>query len=82
VALAATDDYGVHHMAGSGWCSWLEFAREVFARAGVACEFEPGASADFPLPAARPAWSVLGSERGHRLPACENGLDAYLGAPL
>jgi dTDP-4-dehydrorhamnose reductase len=79
VALAATDDYGVHHMAGSGWCSWFEFAREIFERAGLACEVEPCTTADYPLPAVRPAWSVLGSERGHRLPARQEGLDAYLG---
>ena len=80
VALAATDDYGVHHMASSGWCSWFEFAREIFERAGVACDLEPSTTADYPLPAVRPAWSVLGSERGHRLPTWREGLATYLGA--
>ena len=32
-----------------------------------------------PAPAPRPAYSVLGSERGHRLPSWQEGLDAYLG---
>jgi len=79
VRLAATDDYGVHHMAASGSCSWFEFAREIFARAGVDARVEPCTTADFPRPAPRPAYSVLASERGHRLPTWQEGLDAYLG---
>jgi dTDP-4-dehydrorhamnose reductase len=66
-------------MAASGSCSWFEFAREIFARAGVDTRVEPCTTADFPRPAPRPAYSVLGSERGHRLPSWQDGLDAYLG---
>jgi dTDP-4-dehydrorhamnose reductase len=79
VRLAATDDYGVHHVAGSGRCSWYEFAREIFERSGVDCHVEPCTTEDFPRPARRPAWSVLGSERGHSLPTWREGLEAYLG---
>jgi dTDP-4-dehydrorhamnose reductase len=77
--LATTEDYGVHHMAASGSCSWFEFAREIFARAGSDTRVEPCTTADFPRPALRPAYSVLASERGHRLPDWREGLDAYLG---
>jgi dTDP-4-dehydrorhamnose reductase len=80
VGLAETDAYGVHHMAASGSCSWFEFAREIFARAGVDTRVEPCTSDEFRRPAPRPAYSVLGSERGHRLPDWRDGLDAYLGA--
>jgi dTDP-4-dehydrorhamnose reductase len=79
VCLAATDDYGIHHVAGSGRCSWYEFAREIFERSGVDCHVEPCTTDDFPRPARRPAWSVLGSERGHSLPTWQEGLEAYLG---
>jgi dTDP-4-dehydrorhamnose reductase len=78
-ALAGTDDYGIHHMAAGGSCSWFEFAREIFARAGVDTRVEPCTTEDFPRPAKRPAYSVLASERGHRLPTWQEGLDAYLG---
>jgi dTDP-4-dehydrorhamnose reductase len=79
VRLAETEDYGVHHMAASGSCSRFEFAREIFARAGVDARVEPCTTAEFPRPARRPAYSVLASERGHRLPGWREGLDAYLG---
>jgi dTDP-4-dehydrorhamnose reductase len=77
--LARTEDYGVHHLTASGSCSWFEFAREIFARAGSDTRAKPCTTADFPRPAPRPAYSVLGSERGHRLPSWQEGLDAYLG---
>jgi dTDP-4-dehydrorhamnose reductase len=79
VRLASTGEHGVHHMAASGSCSWFEFAREIFERAGAGTRAEPCTTAEFPRPAPRPAYSVLGSERGHRLPHWREGLDAYLG---
>ena len=79
VRLAATEDYGMHHVAASGACSWFEFAREIFARAGSDTRAEPVTTADFPRPAPRPANSALESERGNRLPTWQEGLDAYLG---
>lgn len=54
---------GIHHVAGAGSCSWNELAREVFARAAIDCTVAPSTSDRFPRPAARPAYSVLGSER-------------------
>jgi dTDP-4-dehydrorhamnose reductase len=77
--LVRGDDFGVHHLAASGTCSWYEFAREIFALADREVELVPCTTAEFPRPAARPAWSVLGSERGHVLPHWRQGLQAYLG---
>jgi dTDP-4-dehydrorhamnose reductase len=79
VRLAGTADFGVHHVAAAGSCSWFEFAREIFSRAGSDTRAEPCTTADFPRPAPRPAYSVLESERGNRLPSWQEGLDAYLG---
>jgi dTDP-4-dehydrorhamnose reductase len=79
VRLGQTDDYGIHHLAGAGSCSWYEFAREIFGRSGVDCRVEPCNTDEYPRPARRPAWSVLGSERGRSLPAWQEGLEAYLG---
>ncbi len=78
--LAATEGHGVHHMSGDGQCSWYEFACEIFERARVACDVTPVTTAEFPRPAPRPAYSVLGSERAHpiQLPDWRDGLRTYL----
>jgi dTDP-4-dehydrorhamnose reductase len=78
--LTATEDYGIHHMTGSGHCSWYEFAREIFDGAGVSCNVTPVTTAEFPRPAPRPAYSVLDSERPRpmRLPDWHDGLRSYL----
>ena len=77
VGLAQSDDYGIHHLAASGQCSWFEFAREIFAGAGLDTRVEPCSTAEFPRPARRPANSVLGG--GPPLPDWREGLEAYLG---
>ena len=80
VELAATDAYGIHHVAGSGECSWFEFATEIFRQAEIDVRTVPCTTEEFPRPAQRPAYSVLGSERGDaiRLPDWREGLAGYL----
>jgi dTDP-4-dehydrorhamnose reductase len=80
VALADGHGHGFLHVAGSGSCSWFEFARAIFERAGMDVGVQPCTTAEFPRPAPRPANSVLVSERdAPRLPAWQEGLDAFLG---
>jgi dTDP-4-dehydrorhamnose reductase len=74
---------GVVHVAGGGYCSWFEFAREIVARSGLSCEVKPCTTAEMPRPAPRPAYSVLGTERGEELPALPHwrqGLAEYMAA--
>jgi len=80
VQLAGRDDYGVHHLAGAGECSWFEFAGEIFRQAAKDVRVVPCTTAEFPRPAPRPAYSVLGSERLDpiRLPDWRSGLADYL----
>ena len=78
-ALVRGENFGVHHLAASGTCSWFDFAREIFSLAGREVQLTPCTTEEFPRPARRPAWSVLASERGHRLPHWREGLQAYLG---
>ena len=74
---------GIVHVAGGGACSWYEFAREIVAGSGLRCEVKPCTTADMPRPATRPAYSVLGSERGDEtpeLPPWRHGLADYTSA--
>jgi dTDP-4-dehydrorhamnose reductase len=78
--LAGGEDFGVWHVAGAGRCSWNEFARAIFAAAGIGTRVNPATSGEMARPAPRPAWSVLESERAGapRLPEWSDGLGAYL----
>jgi len=78
--LLESEDYGIHHVAGGGACSWYEFAQEIFDQAGVECRVLSANTAELARPAARPPYSVLGSERRTRieLPAWRQGLREYL----
>jgi dTDP-4-dehydrorhamnose reductase len=80
VRLLDGDDYGIHHMAGGGRCSWYEFAVEIFRQAGVDCHVLSASSDMLDRPAPRPAYSVLVSEREHPifLPEWSEGLSDYL----
>ena len=54
---------GVYHGTNSGETTWYEFARAVFAQAGLDPErVKPTDSASFVRPAPRPSYSVLGHE--------------------
>jgi dTDP-4-dehydrorhamnose reductase len=73
---------GVLHVAGGGACTWFALARETFARAGLNVTVHPCATADFPRPAPRPAYSVLRSTRSDApaLAPWQEGLAAHLAA--
>ena len=54
---------GVYHLTNSGQCTWFEFACAIVEGAGVGALVEPITTADYPTPAARPAYSVLANSR-------------------
>lgn len=58
---------GIYHLCGAGVASWYEFAVEIFSLArqydSFPVEVVPIQTAEYPTPAARPAYSVLDCER-------------------
>lgn len=66
---------GLYHLAGGGYCSWCELAREVVQLAGLDVEVLPISSAEYGAPARRPAFSALDTERPiPRLPSWTEGV--------
>jgi dTDP-4-dehydrorhamnose reductase len=66
---------GLYHLAGSGYCTWCELAREIVQLAGLDVPVEPITTAEAGRPAPRPAFSALGSERPiPRLPHWAEGV--------
>ena len=59
LAMIEAGARGVHHATDAGECTWYEFASEIVRALGLPARVEPCTSAEFPRPAARPAYSVL-----------------------
>jgi dTDP-4-dehydrorhamnose reductase len=80
VRLIEGVEFGIHHMAAGGACSWYEFAREIFEQAQVECKVMSATAEMLGRPAPRPAYSALASQREHaiELPPWREGLAAYL----
>jgi dTDP-4-dehydrorhamnose reductase len=80
VRLIEGIEYGIHHMAAAGQCSWYEFAREIYEQAKVECRVLSITSEEFGAAAPRPPFSALVSQREHaiRLPSWQDGLAGYL----
>ena len=57
--LAATEAYGLYHVAAHGQCSWHRFAQEIFSLAGISTRLTVADPAEFPGKTPRPLNSVL-----------------------
>jgi dTDP-4-dehydrorhamnose reductase len=80
IQLTEREDFGLHHIAGGGECSWYEFAEEIFRQAGMDARVLSCTSDEFPRPAPRPPYSALATERDYAiyLPDWREGLASYL----
>jgi dTDP-4-dehydrorhamnose reductase len=80
--LIESDEYGIHHIAAAGRCSWFEYAQEIFDQVGLETRVMAGTTEMLNRPAPRPALSLLVSERPDPivLPGWRQGLAEYLAA--
>src|ERR1700759_2291822 len=79
VGLARSRPPGVLHVAAAEQCSWYEFAVATIAAGGRDCTIHPIDTASYPLPAPRPAFSVLRSQRdAPMLPSWREGLRNFI----
>ena len=52
--MILTEKYGTYHACNSGWCSWAEFAQEIFRVAKMDVKVIPIRTEDYPVRARRP----------------------------
>lgn len=59
VEMIQTDKYGIYHATNEGFCSWYEFACEIFKQAGIDIKVIPIKTEEYPTRAKRPKNSRL-----------------------
>lgn len=74
--------FGLYHVVNSGRCTWLEFARELAARAGLEPRLVPTRMTEVTLRAQRPQYCVLSNEKlrsvGIVMPTWQDALGRFL----
>ena len=83
VDMVQTDKYGIYHATNEGFCSWAEFAAEIFRQIGSKTEVVPIPSSDYPTKAVRPLNSRLSKQKldnagFRRLPIWQDAVTRYL----
>jgi len=81
--MTASEKFGIYHATNEGFCSWADFAREIFKQAGLDVEVDGVPTIEYPTPARRPFNSRLSKksldEAGFdRLPPWQDALKRYL----
>ncbi len=54
---------GIYHLSGQGQTTWCGFTEAIVAASGATCRVTPISAAEYPVPARRPANSVMSSAR-------------------
>lgn len=81
--IVSTEKYGTYHATNEGFCSWYEFANEIFKISGLNVEVTPIKTEDYPTKAVRPKNSRLSKKKLEledfdRLPNWKDALKRYL----
>lgn len=81
--MAETEKYGVYHATNEGFCSWAQFAEEIFKDAELNVRVNPIPTSAYPLKATRPLNSRLSKAcldvaGFKRLPPWQNAVKRYI----
>lgn len=81
--MIQTDKYGIYHATNEGFCSWAEFASEIFRQAERDVKVIPVPSSEYPTKAIRPKNSRLSKKNldnagFKRLPSWRDAVGRYL----
>jgi dTDP-4-dehydrorhamnose reductase len=50
---------GIYHYSNEGVCSWYDFCVKIYELTGITCKVNPISTAEYPVKATRPMYSVL-----------------------
>lgn len=83
VQMIQSDKYGIYHATNEGFCSWYDFAVEIFKQAGMNVNVIPVSSEEYKSKAKRPHNSRMSKDKleangFERLPSWQNALERYL----
>lgn len=81
--IIQTDKYDTYHGVNDGYCSWYDFAREIFRKSKIDIRLKPIPTSEYHTAAKRPLNSKLSvknlEKHGFKkLPSWENALSRYL----
>lgn len=81
--LIQTEKYGLYHITNNGEASKYDQAKYVLEKIGWEGKLNRAKTADFNLPAKRPEYSKLSSEKvekllGEKIPTWQSGIDRFL----
>ncbi len=83
VDMIKSDKYGIYHATNEGFCSWAEFAEEIFKQSGREITVEKIPTSDYPTPAKRPFNSRLSKKTldaagFNRLPSWQDAVTRFI----
>lgn len=81
--MVEKEEYGIYHATNEGYCSWYDFAVEIFKQAGLSVDVQPVDSNMFPVKAKRPKNSRLDKQKldehgFDRLPHWQDAVARYI----
>lgn len=76
--IIKTDKFGIYHVTNDGYCSWYEFASEIFRQANIEIKLNPIKTEDYPMRAKRPKNSRLSKTNFTTLENWKFALNHYL----
>ena len=83
VDMMETNKYGIYHATNEGFCSWYEFANEIFKQSQIEVKTNPITTDQYPTAAKRPMNSKVSKDKlvangFNTLPTWQEALENYI----
>lgn len=83
IDMIKTDKFGIYHATNEGFCSWADFAKEIFRQANIQVKVNAISTEAYPTRALRPKNSQMSKQKlvdngFNQLPKWQDALERYL----